>query len=149
MTRDAFLKELRIALQGQISQVQVNEQLSYYENYLIEESRKGRTEEEVLQSLGNPRLIAKTIIQMYASPVNSDTHENDADDLSEEKDRGRHTKTGRLRRWFMRSMSVIGFAVFLLFLVRIGILLLPIVASFFMIGAICYVIFIIFFGNKK
>ena len=58
MTRDAFIQELRVALQGQIGQAQVNEQLAYYEKYIIEESRKGQTEEEVLMSLGSPRLIA-------------------------------------------------------------------------------------------
>jgi len=62
MTRDKFLQELRIALQGRVPQKEVNEQLRYYENYIIEESRKGRTEAEVLAELGDPRLIAKTLI---------------------------------------------------------------------------------------
>ena len=52
MTRDEFLKELRIALQGRIPQSQVNEHLKYYENYIMEESRKGRTEEEVIADIG-------------------------------------------------------------------------------------------------
>ena len=56
MTREMFLKELRIALEGQIPQSEVNEQLRYYENYIMEESRKGKTQEQVITELGNPRL---------------------------------------------------------------------------------------------
>lgn len=62
MNRTEFLSELRIALQGQVDQATINDTLHYYENYIMEESRKGRSEQEVLDELGNPRLLAKTII---------------------------------------------------------------------------------------
>ncbi len=62
MTRQEFLSELRIALQGQVDQATINDNLAYYENYIMQESRKGRSEQEVLDELGNPRLLAKTII---------------------------------------------------------------------------------------
>lgn len=62
MTRQEFLDELRIALQGEISQRRVNEHLQYYDNYIMEEARKGKTEQQVIEELGNPRLIAKTLI---------------------------------------------------------------------------------------
>lgn len=63
MTRTEFLEQLRQALQGNLNQALVNEHLQYYENYIIEESRKGRSEQEVVDSLGNPRLIAHTLIE--------------------------------------------------------------------------------------
>lgn len=63
MTKAEFLEQLRQALQGNIGQALVNEHLHYYENYIIEESRKGRSEQEVIDSLGNPRLIAHTLIE--------------------------------------------------------------------------------------
>ena len=65
MTEDDFLRELRIALQGRIPQSQVNQELSYYQNYIIEESRKGRTKEQVIFDLGEPALIAKTVVASY------------------------------------------------------------------------------------
>lgn len=65
MTRVEFLQELRIALQGKISQSRVNEYLQYYENYIMEESRKGKSEEQVIIELGDPRLIAKTLITIH------------------------------------------------------------------------------------
>lgn len=138
MTRDMFLQELRIALQGRIPQVQVNEQLRYYENYIIEESRKGRTEEDVMVSLGSPRLIAKTIVQMSGEAAYQDGQE-------EEPYKGTKEKGTRKKR----ILSGIFFVLFLVLLIRIGIILLPLMASVFMVGAMVYVIFLIFFGNKK
>ena len=40
----------------------VNENVAYYENYIDTEIKKGRSEEAVLEELGDPRWIAKTII---------------------------------------------------------------------------------------
>lgn len=63
MDRQAFLNTLRQTLAGEVSADTVNENINYYNEYIVTEIRKGRTEEEVLQSLGDPRLIAKTIIE--------------------------------------------------------------------------------------
>lgn len=70
MTENDFLRELRIALQGRIPQSHVNQELSYYQNYIIEESRKGRTKEQVIADLGAPALIAKTVIASYENQHN-------------------------------------------------------------------------------
>ncbi len=63
MSKQEFIDRLRAALNGRISSNLVMENVNYYEEYINTEIRKGRTEEEVLASLGDPRLIAKTIIQ--------------------------------------------------------------------------------------
>jgi uncharacterized membrane protein len=63
MTRYEFIDRLRAALNGRIPTAQVTDTINYYEEYIVTEIRKGRTEEDVLASLGDPRLIAKTIIQ--------------------------------------------------------------------------------------
>lgn len=62
MTRREFLHELQAAMQGEMDQGAVNENIRFYENYIMEESRKGKSEEEVIAQLGSPRLIAKTLI---------------------------------------------------------------------------------------
>lgn len=64
MRKEEFMDGLKNALTGEVSQRVLMENLNYYEDYIIIEMRKGRTEEEVLEELGNPRLIAKTIIDM-------------------------------------------------------------------------------------
>ena len=60
MSREEFLTELRKALQGRVSQQAVNDNLLYYEEYILTESHKGKTEAEVIAELGNPRLLANS-----------------------------------------------------------------------------------------
>lgn len=62
MTAENFLSELKNALDGSISPSSVNENIRYYEEYIDTEKMKGRTEEEIMGELGDPRLIARTII---------------------------------------------------------------------------------------
>lgn len=76
MTRQEFIDELRIALQGQVDQATINDSVSYYETYIIQESRKGRSEDEVIEGLGSPRLIAKTIIDDYQAGGAKRRHSN-------------------------------------------------------------------------
>lgn len=62
MDKTEFLNKLRLALNGRVDESIVYENLTYYEDYINSQIRMGQTEEQVLQSLGDPRLIAKTII---------------------------------------------------------------------------------------
>ena len=62
MEKKEFLERLARALAGQVSQAVIEENLRYYDSYLSEEMAKGKTIHQVLEELGDPRLIAKTII---------------------------------------------------------------------------------------
>lgn len=62
MTREEFLSQLRLTLQGKVSGDKVQENINYYNDYIIEEIRKGKREADVLEMLGDPGLLAKTII---------------------------------------------------------------------------------------
>ena len=53
---------LRIALSGEVSPAVIRDNLNYYEGYISGEIQKGRSEEDVMGELGDPRLIARTII---------------------------------------------------------------------------------------
>ena len=63
MAKNECLETLRTALTGQVGYDVVNENVAYYDTYISMQVRKGISEEEVLKSLGSPRLIAKTIIE--------------------------------------------------------------------------------------
>ena len=63
MTKQEFINKLRISLNGKVSPGVVTENINYYEDYINTEIRNGRTEAEVLASLGDPRLIARTIAE--------------------------------------------------------------------------------------
>lgn len=62
MSKQEFLDRLRMSLSSQMTAAQVTEHLRFYEDYISTEIRKGSSEASVLQMLGDPRLIARTIV---------------------------------------------------------------------------------------
>lgn len=76
MNKQEFIDRLRAALNGRVAPGVVNDNINYYEEYINMEIRKGRTEEDVLQSLGDPRLIAKTIIATNSKGGQGDYQES-------------------------------------------------------------------------
>lgn len=67
MSKREFLSKLEEALIYEVPQRAVTENLRYYSSYIDSEMIKGRSEEEVLDELGDPRLIARTIIEAAKS----------------------------------------------------------------------------------
>lgn len=65
MTRVIFVEELKNNLKDNVLDTTLNEQISFYNEYIDSEKRKGRAEEEILEELGDPKLLAKTIIQVH------------------------------------------------------------------------------------
>lgn len=63
MGKQEFIEQLKHSLNGSVSPSLVMENIQYYEDYINTEIRKGRNEDEVLSSLGDPRLIARTILE--------------------------------------------------------------------------------------
>ena len=55
MTREEFLSTLQKTLQGKISGDKVQDNINYYRDYIIEEMKKGKSEEEVFRGLGRIR----------------------------------------------------------------------------------------------
>ncbi len=63
MSRAEFIEKLQRALAGGLNSGQVAENVRYYQEYIDCEVSKGRREEEVIAQLGDPRLLAKSIIE--------------------------------------------------------------------------------------
>ncbi len=63
MNRTEFIEKLQRALAGGLNSRQVTENVRYYQEYIDMEIRKGQSEAEVLAGLGDPRLLAKSIIE--------------------------------------------------------------------------------------
>ena len=64
MTKQEFLDGLRRSLAGGLETQEINEHIRYYSDYIDSQIRMGISEEEVMASLGEPRLIAKTLLGM-------------------------------------------------------------------------------------
>ncbi len=62
MDRGEFLSLLRESLEGVIPMEEVEKNITFYRNYFEE---AGKPEQEVIEELGDPRLIARTIIDAY------------------------------------------------------------------------------------
>ncbi len=116
MSRYEFIEKLRASLSGKATQSAINENIRYYEEYLDTEIRKGKSEEEVISALGDPRLLAKTIIEANKQTGRGSGFEevyNDTVDYSEEKER-RKTRLhfngkeyGMSKLWLMLSLILI------------------------------------------
>lgn len=65
MDKNEFLAVLKEALQGEIPDYEIRGHVEYYDSYIMEND--GKTEEEKLRQLGDPRLIARTIIDARMS----------------------------------------------------------------------------------
>ena len=62
MSKNEFLSVLRGRITGQIPTREVESQIDYYAAYIDGRIGAGLTEEEAVEELGDPRLIAKTVI---------------------------------------------------------------------------------------
>ena len=63
MDKREFIDRLQRALAGGLNSSQVAENVRYYEEYIDSEIRKGKSEADVMDQLGDPRLLAKSIIE--------------------------------------------------------------------------------------
>ena len=49
MTKRQFMEELRSSLEGMVSQAVIQENMNYYEDYINEQIRNGKNEQDVFQ----------------------------------------------------------------------------------------------------
>ena len=67
MNKKEFLDILYNQLSGQMPEGNVAAHVQYYRNYIEEEQRKGRSEDDILNELGDPHLIARTLLDTEAA----------------------------------------------------------------------------------
>lgn len=103
MDKLEFLDRLRMTLNGSVPARVVEENVNYYENYINSQVRMGYEESEVLRSLGDPRLIAKSIISAndsyhsnYNANGNREVYEEDY--YVQERKRA-EVRTGGIPKW--------------------------------------------------
>lgn len=111
MNRQEFIDSLRAALNGRISPVQVEDNINYYQDYINVETRKGRSEEEVLAALGNPRLIARTIVQTSGQDTAGSRGAEPGSDYREAREaresRRDIRRTVQLPRWLLTIIVIL------------------------------------------
>ncbi|MDO4266267.1 MAG: DUF1700 domain-containing protein [Eubacteriales bacterium] len=103
MNKREFLAQLRETLSYDLPGDLVESNLRYYTSYIEEELRKGRTQEEILGELGDPKLIARSVIDAIKS--GADGIPGTDDDLSFEGETYEEQTGGRNRGAFGGSFS--------------------------------------------
>lgn len=68
MNREEFLEILNIQLQGEIPSNEISQHITYYNHFINQKVLQGKPEEDVINELGDPRLIAKTLIDTEDVP---------------------------------------------------------------------------------
>ncbi|MDD6213378.1 MAG: DUF1700 domain-containing protein [Clostridiales bacterium] len=124
MNRQEFLRRLEEALQGEVSPQVLQSNLQYYQNYIYDEMRKGRSEEEILAELGDPRLIARTIADSQNSGSSSYGYEDSRsfgsrytyEEPSEENHRGSYSFHVRKFSGIVPTLIIAAIIVLILFL---------------------------------
>ena len=151
MSKTEFLDILYNQLSGQMPEGSVAAHVQYYRNYIEDEQQKGRTETDILNDLGDPRLIARTLLDTEVgagNPQNGSTYSaiyNEADSDYNEYDssdsaRGhvkKHSFKLDLSTWYGKVAVILIAAVVLLLLVTILGILIPVVI---VAGVILYIV---------
>lgn len=141
MNRYEFIEKLRVALSGKATQSAINENIRYYEEYLDAEIRKGKNEAEVLRELGDPRLLAKTIIEANKQAGQGGNYQevyHDTVDYGEEQTKRKthlhvNGKEVMISKWAVILVLVL-IAVIIISLIGVVLrILLPIVIPFVLI----------------
>ena len=161
MSKYEFLNDLKASLIGNVSGQIINENMQYYDEYIAGEVRKGKTESEILNELGDPRLIARTIIDTKGDNTAQSTYA----DESWEEDRGtgysgyntdnkrRRENTPKSKGIFNKQMSeetarkirmylIIALALILIVLI-LGFVLTAAAALFYIFWPVVLVLFIV------
>ena len=63
MSKEEFLQELADALAGDVPESVIRDNISYYGSYLSQEMAKGRSVDDIVKEIGEPFIVAKTIIE--------------------------------------------------------------------------------------
>lgn len=119
MNKNEFIKNLEEELSLSFNKTEINKQLDYYSNYIDDEIKNGKTEEEVLLELGDPRLIVKTLKTVSGKDTiiveDNETREERHNEYDRKEQKGKH-----YYQPIMGNNSTIGCFIFLLILFIIG-----------------------------
>ena len=146
MSRREFLEILRSQLSGQMSQGKAAAHVRYYEDYIQSQVRSGRSESDVLAELGDPRLIAKTLIDTddSAEVYDESGYSEESYGADDYADNGTEDGTGKVRSfkldlstWYGKAIVIAIAALIVIFLTTDLVAVAPFLIIF---GVVLYLI---------
>jgi len=148
MSKKEFLDILYRQLSDQLSSDLASAHTQYYQDYIDEELRSGKSLQEILTALGDPRLIAKTLIDTGAQPSSfcrNTGQDSGTDDFSEtgSQEPRRHTHRLDLSTWYGKLIVILTAAAVLVLLFMALSFLIPVLL------VVSAVLFLISWFRKK
>lgn len=116
MRKTEFLQELKSALEGEVSPAVIQENLSYYDSYIAQEKEKGRSEDDIIEELGGPRIIARTIIDSSGAGAESGGQRQSQEVNYGREGRGAGFGYINLGKWYWKLLAFV-IVIFFLFMV--------------------------------
>ena len=107
MTKEQFIMELEQCLQGEVSAYELSDSLTYYRQYFEDEIRNGKSEEQVVEELGSPRLIARSIIDAHGIEESASGNSDYGDAYSDRRDIENNNQKGALQSAGKMIMTII------------------------------------------
>lgn len=120
MKRSEFLAQLKSALENNLNAEAVRENLDYYNEYIQKEMKSGKSEQEVLEMLGDPWAIARTIT-MSAEIHGAGNASETSDVQNKQKERRGHAKLHvfGLDQWWQKAGIVLVLVVMSAFVISV------------------------------
>lgn len=128
MNRTEFLDTLRSQLSGQMHEGKVAAHVRYYEDYIQSQVRSGRDEQQVLAELGDPRLIARTLLDTDVDDGQADYAEYSiySDETEDtQSSGGKHAHVWRFDTWYSKLLGVVGLLIIVFLLFHILVAVIP------------------------
>ena len=150
MDRREFVDILQNQLVGQMHEGKIAAHLRYYEDYIQSQVMRGRSEQDVLAELGDPRLIARTLLDTDTDSGNISYEEYSTehsgfsgDDYKEDQGHAHNSqdKPWQDKPWHEKLISLVIFVGILSVLIKMIGRLMP---SLIMIAVGVYVISFLF-----
>ncbi len=148
MNKKEFLDLLRQALEGEVDNSILEQSISFYSQYISSHSDK--SEEEVIQEIGDPRLIAKTIIETEkasgresSSGYDNRSHDDSVRSTAYQGDSDNSEMFHRIK-WYHKAIIVLILLFLFLVLIRLGWILIRLFFMFLVPIIIIALLFTIF-----
>ena len=111
MKQEEFLNSFREALVGKVPDSIIRDNENYYRNYINSQMNAGKTEQEVLDQLGDPRLLAKTIEESnkFANGENREFYQDTNSSYRGQDEDGnqKYKKPVKLPTWLISIIAVL------------------------------------------
>jgi uncharacterized membrane protein len=127
MNKNDFLRILRDSLNGEVSPEIIEENIKYYDQYI---STQPGDENQIIYDLGDPRLIAKTIIEsekaakqkegQHSYRNNYTEYQKHAEEQYKDDDIDQRSFAFKGLKWYHKLTMILVILIFLILLFAIG-----------------------------